>query len=254
MKTLSFVGQHLQIASENDAIPRLISIRKTEQNREKTGITIYTGETDFEDIIFANCSTDGETPFANLAALDVWLKAGIATLYEQTILNQNVGGYTNIVGVELTRPADTNAYIALDVLANSVGAPTIITFADIAKVNGGSGYLTKLRAMTDQKTFTGRIRLHLYSANPGAIADNSPFLLLYANKDKRIGHIDLPAFSTEDPTNSTAARSQNYDVRMSFACAIGSKAIYAIAELLDAVAAPANGQKFYFELTAENNA
>lgn len=163
-----------------------------------------------------------------------------------------VSGQTSRVSATFTRPADTTAYTALDTVSDSTSAPTLLTFSNVASFNGGGGYITKARIVTDQKTCVARFRLHLFHTAPTAINDNSPYLSLYANKDKSLGRIDFSAAATEDATNSTAATSLNADVRLAYVCASGTRNIYGVLEALDAFT-PASGQGFYVELTAEQN-
>jgi len=167
-----------------------------------------------------------------------------------------VSGATVKVGVELTRPADTTAYTAKDVVADSTSAPTVITFSNFARVNAGSGIIVRARLMTDQKTCTSGFRLHLFHTAPTAINDNSPYSLLYANAANRIGQIDFAAMSSEDPTNSTAAASMRPSAdgaygapNLWFQSAAASRALYGILETTSGFA-PASGQKFYVELAA----
>lgn len=161
-----------------------------------------------------------------------------------------------VVGVELTRPADTTAYAAKDVVSDSTSAPTVLTFANFARANGGTGIIVRARLMTDQKTNTAAYRLHLFHTAPTAINDNSPYTMLYANAAYRIGMIDFPACATEDSTNSTAAASMRPSADGSsgppnlwFGCAAESRAIYGVLETTGAFT-PASGQKFYVELAA----
>ena len=163
------------------------------------------------------------------------------------------------VGVELTRPADTTAYTAKDVVCGSTGSPSVLTFADFARVNQGSGIIIRARLMTDQKTCTAGFRLHLFHTAPTPIADNSPYLLLYANAANRIGMIDFPAMTSEDSTNSTAASTMRPSSDGSYGtpnlwyqAAAASRAIYGILETTSAFT-PASGQKFYLELAAIND-
>ncbi len=164
----------------------------------------------------------------------------------------NVVGFLAQVEAEFARPGDTNAYAALDVVSNSTSAPTVLTFNAATRVAAGSGYITKARIMTDLKTATNRFRLHLFIEAPTAINDNTPYLLLYANRTKRIGRIDFPALATEDPTNSTAAAAQVADVRLPFAITSGDD-IFGVLETLDAIAAPGNAQAFYVQLAIDQN-
>lgn len=164
-----------------------------------------------------------------------------------------VGGRLAAVAAsELTRPSDTTAYAALDVISNSTSAPVVLTFTNLARITGGSGYIVKARVMTDQKVVVARFRLHLFHTAPTAINDNSPYLLLYANRANRIGQVDFSAAGTEDATNSTAASALAKDERLAFVCATGDRNVYGILETLDAFT-PASGQKFYVELTADLN-
>ena len=160
-----------------------------------------------------------------------------------------IGGSTLASSATFSRPADTTAYLARDTVSNSTSAPTILTFANIARVSGGSGYLTKFRLMTDQSTNTARFRLHLFHTAPTAINDNSPYTLLFANAANRIGQIDFPAMSTEG-TGSNASASLNMIDRLAFV--LPGTSIFGILETLDAFT-PASAQNFYLEITAENN-
>jgi hypothetical protein len=88
-----------------------------------------------------------------------------------------ISGLTNltVASVEITRPANTTAYTAKDVIG------TIMTFSNALKSNAGNGYITKVRLMGDVSTQTFKSKLHLYSVSPTAVVDNDPFTLLYSN-------------------------------------------------------------------------
>jgi hypothetical protein len=154
------------------------------------------------------------------------------------------------VSATFTRPADTAAYAALDTVSNSTSAPTVLTFANIARVSGGSGYLVKARLMTNLSTDTKRYRLHLFYVAPTAINDNSPYTLLYANAANRIGEVTFNACTTEG-TGSTAARSMRDDFRLSFNTS-GSRDLYGILETLDA-GTPSSAQQYFIEITGDVN-
>ena len=104
----------------------------------------------------------------------------------------------SVVSVDITRPAggDVNLYALGDCINTSVGSPTVISFPNIARVNGGSGYVVKARLLTDQKSNVAQFRVHLFHTTPTAIADNSPYLLLWANRANRIGYLDFPPMTT----------------------------------------------------------
>lgn len=155
------------------------------------------------------------------------------------------------VGVLLTRPSDSAPYAAKDAVSDSTSAPTVLTFAGMARVVGGSGYVTKARLMTNQSTNVARFKLHLFHTAPTAINDNAPYTLLWANRAVRLGAIDFDATQTEG-TGSDAASALNTTIRLAFVCAAASSSLYGILETLD-VFTPASGQLFYVELTAEGN-
>lgn len=160
----------------------------------------------------------------------------------------DVSGQSSVVAYSFTRPSDTTAYSANDTVSNATGTATIITFSNVARENGGSGQIVKVRIMTDQSTNTSTYRLHLYHTAPTMISDNSPFTLLWANRTSRIGTIDLGSMRTEG-TGSNAAYAQNITDLLEFVCASGDRNIYGILETLVAFT-PASAQNFYIELTA----
>jgi len=163
-----------------------------------------------------------------------------------------IGGRTVRNAATFARPADTTAYAALDAVSTSTSAPTVITFSGMARINAGSGYITKARIMTDQKTNTARFRLHLFHTAPTLTNDNAAFPLLWSNRENRVGKIDFSPMATEDATNSTCAESLNDAVRLSFTCEAANAALYGILETLDAFT-PASAQNFYISLTSEQN-
>jgi len=153
-------------------------------------------------------------------------------------------------GVELTRPsAITPDYSINDVVSDSASAPTLLTFANIARVVGGSGYIVKVRLLSNQKTNVAQFRLHLFHTAPTPVNDNAPYPLAYANKNLAIGYIDFPPMTTEDSATSTASLS------------MWSGSLHYIAETRDIFGiletrttfTPTAGQLFYIEMSVDNN-
>ena len=201
----------------------------------------------------ASTSAKQDTAQTTLSAIDTKLGGTIAVSNVPTENHLGeIGGRTVRVAATFARPADTSAYAALDTISTSTSAPVVITFSNMARVNAGSGYITKARIMTDQKTNTARFRLHLFHTAPTLTNDNAAFPLLWADRANRVGKIDFGAMTTEDATNSTCAESLNEAVRLSFTCEAANTALYGILETLDAFT-PASGQNFYISLTAEQN-
>lgn len=154
----------------------------------------------------------------------------------------------------VTRPTNTDAYAAKDVISTAVGA--VIEFAGMARSNGGTGTIVKARLMTSQSTNTAQYRLHLFHTQPTAIADNAQYAMLVANQANRVGTIDFPACSTEG-TGSDAAATMRPSSDGSFPppnlwykCAANDTKLYGILETIG-VFTPASAQTYFIELGAD---
>lgn len=154
---------------------------------------------------------------------------------------------------EVTRPADTTAYTAGDVVSNSTTATTPISLSSAARVAGGNGYIVRAALTTNKKSITPRFRVHLFNAAPTVAADNAAYSELYADAGKRLGFIDLPAMTTAtDSTNSDMSRAFNDSARLPIVAAASSADLYAVLETLDAFT-PASGQKFTLTIFIDGN-
>lgn len=92
--------------------------------------------------------------------------------------------------VSVTRPDNTTAYSALDVLGTDPAS--VIEFTNIAPVGGGPVILVYASLMVNVSTSTiGQTRLHLYSTAPTAIVDNAACNLPAGDRDKYLGYITL---------------------------------------------------------------
>lgn len=155
------------------------------------------------------------------------------------------------VSTEFTRPTDTTTYTAFDVVGPAVTAN--LTFSNVARVNGGTGYIVGFRLMTSNvaAVLGKRFRLHLFHTAPTAIADNSPYTMLYANRANRVGYLDTGGANTEG-AGSDAYTARNITDRLPFVCAGGSDDLFGILEILDGFQ-PGNAQTFYVELAVERD-
>jgi hypothetical protein len=105
-----------------------------------------------------------------------------------------VDGRAFRAAVTITRPSNTTAYTAGDVVGSTSGS-AIITLPSIGP-SGGYVLLQSVRLLigsTSVPSGMGAFRLHLYTATPNAIADNSPFDLMSSEVANYAGYIDLPA-------------------------------------------------------------
>ena len=162
-----------------------------------------------------------------------------------------VGGATVTSTVSRTRPADTLAYLANDVVADSTTAATIITFTNMTRVNGGTGYITKALFKSNLSTLTSVFRLHLYSVAPAVVADNVPFPELWADTAGYLGFIDFESTSTEG-AGSDSCKSLNKDIRLAFNAAAGTTSIFGVLQT-KTLFTPTSGQLISIKLTAEQN-
>lgn len=104
--------------------------------------------------------------------------------------------------VSITRPADTTAYAAGDVVSNSTSAPTVLEFASIGP-SGGRVVLQSASLRIDVAAVPSGMssfRLHLYTSSPTAINDNAAFNLPSADRAKYAGYIE---FSTPQGLGDT---------------------------------------------------
>lgn len=165
-----------------------------------------------------------------------------------------VGGKIARASTEFTRPADTTAYTAGDVVSNSTSATTLIDLANAVRVNGGSGYIVRVALSTDKKSITPRFRVHFFNASgPTVAADNAAYKELYADGAKRLGYVDMPAMITgTDTTNSDMSRTVNDTVRLPVVAGGATRSLYAVLEALDAFT-PASGEKITLTVFVDNN-
>lgn len=163
-----------------------------------------------------------------------------------------VGGNMAMISTEFTRPADTTAYAANDVVSDSTGATTMQALANAARVSGGSGYIVGIRVTTDKKSVTPRVRVHFYNTTGATLAaDNAAWKEVYADVSKRVASWDLPAMTTgADTTNSDMSRAIDMTCRIPYTCAATS--LYYVLETLDAFT-PASGEKVTVTVFMDRN-
>lgn len=91
----------------------------------------------------------------------------------------------------ITRPNNTTAYTALDVVSTETGE--VLEFANIGII--GENIITSGTIRIDVNAIPAGMdagfKLHLYSTAPTAIADNSAFNLPVADRTKYLGFITL---------------------------------------------------------------
>lgn len=161
-------------------------------------------------------------------------------------IDDGKGSALKVVTSEFTRPSNTTAYTAKDVISDSTSAPSAKILSDVVERAGYQGEIIKARLRTDSNAFTWRVRMHLYTSAPTQINDNSPFTLLYSTRTTHIGYIDFPAGGTEG-SGSDASNSLNDVLGHGFVTGSTNDLWYEL-ETLDAFT-PVSAQKFFVELT-----
>jgi hypothetical protein len=152
-----------------------------------------------------------------------------------------------IITSSFTRPADTTAYAAGDVVNNSTTAPTVLTMAGVGRRNGGSGEIVRISLTTNNATVTnGTFRVYIFNATHATQNDNAAWTALHANRAALVGYVDLAILSV-DSASGTAAVSKDDDVRMPFVCAAGDDDLY-VEVVATGAYTPASAQVFQVQL------
>lgn len=143
------------------------------------------------------------------------------------------------------RPADTTAYAAGDAVGITAGS--VLTFQNATLINSGSGKIKSVLVAKSAASITNAsFRLYLYNTAPTAIADNSAWTVLYADREKLIGYVDVTMVGPA--SGAGAVGFANVDIP--FQAAAGSKAIYGVL-VATAAYTPASAETFAVSLTVE---
>jgi hypothetical protein len=190
-----------------------------------------------------------------------------------TVSGVNTGfTVTNIDGNWICEAGTDGTHVVFTVASQPVGTtPQTITVGNVARLGrlanifrvvNGSGYVTKVRLFTDLKTAVPQLRVHFYGSQIGAILDNGPFLLLWANRIARQGYVDLPALTSEDSANSDCARTilvpgssnmplEVHNSEAATAVITGKDLYYQIEDMTGVT--PASAQNYWIEATVDTN-
>ena len=152
-------------------------------------VTLTAGDVEIGAVEIKNSADDTRaTVGANGLYVDVRAQAALPA-GTNTIGAVSGLGYSSQPTV--TRPADTTAYTAGDVVGAAAAA---ITFASIGPANGQI-IITDVDYRVDLTAVPGGMtsfRLHLYNATPpSALADNAPWDLPSGDRASYLGYIDL---------------------------------------------------------------
>jgi len=148
-------------------------------------------------------------------------------------------------------------YAAGDVLSESKTAGTAWTFAAIARVNGGSGYITKVHAILETTAITARLAVLFFKATPTCeLNDNATnTALVHADEANYIGVVELPPLKSipaAGPGDSTAlATLGSPGLPLAFTCASDSDDLFAVVASQDAITGEVDGDDLIIKVTVE---
>jgi len=138
-----------------------------------------------QDIAYQAPTTRSSVPVSDARPLPVYMATPPS--------GATVPGYAS--SVSLTRTADTNAYLAGDILGAATGSTAALTFANIGPAGGGEVMITTAQLEIDRNAVISgetSYRLYLYNVTPpSALGDNAPFDLPSGDRASFLGYIDL---------------------------------------------------------------
>lgn len=149
-----------------------------------------------------------------------------------------------------TRPSNTNAYAAKDVVSNATSSPASKVFSGVMPSTGGNGSIVKARISVSSNATTSRFRLNLFNASPTQQNDNAQYVELFANASARIGYIDFPATSIAG-SGSDCCEALADNIMLAFVLT-GADLYYEL-ETLDAFTPTSAEQVFVSITTLTNN-
>jgi hypothetical protein len=141
------------------------------------------------------------------------------------------GGHTKVVTASKTRPSDTTAYASGDVIAESTSAPTVFTFSDCVRVEGGSGVIGKV-TIADSANVATKLscELWLFSATVTPDNDNAAFTPTDTEMLTAVAVVPISTAYVGDATSGAGGNAllTSGVVNLPFKCDASSKALYGV--------------------------
>lgn len=162
-----------------------------------------------------------------------------------------------IANKNFSRPADTAAYAANDVISTATSGVTssYCQFTNVLPVSGAQGYVVAARAMVTGNAFATALRLHLYAAAPTSqVQDNVGFNMLIADFANYVGYIDFSGWTSGATSGSVSDSSVAFGIfpgsGASLPIELSGTSLWAIVETRAAFT-PTSGQSFQFSLKTQ---
>jgi hypothetical protein len=160
---------------------------------------------------------------------------------------------SQLITASKTRPSDTTAYAAGDVIAESTSAGTVLTFSNMSRKTGSSGLILGAMMIDSANQSTKpQVELWLFSAAPGAKNDNAAFaptdaeletlidIIKFDNTNALVGTVTAGA-------DGNSIQKTSSPIAIPFKSAEGSRALYGVPVVRNAYT-PVSGEKFTFQL------
>jgi len=159
-----------------------------------------------------------------------------------------IRGMGRTISANFSRPADTTAYAAGDVVANSTSAPVIMTFARATVESGSAGRIAQAICIDSANVATKPdLELWLFDTTVAMDNDNAAFTPTDAELATLIGVIAFPtaSFKVGDATGGASGNSvcDIQDINLPFNTVPASNKIYGILVVRNAYV-PVSGESF----------
>ena len=149
-----------------------------------------------------------------------------------------------------TRPADTTAYTAADLVANSATAASVVPISWGINGSGRWGTIRGARLYKSNKTVTAAsFKLHLFGANPGVPTNGDNGALVVASAADYLGQIALD-MSTAGFAGGTTGAFQRATAAINFNVPALNMKLYGLLEAVGAYT-PASAETFTATLEIE---
>ncbi len=141
--------------------------------------------------------------------------------------------------ISVTKSLVGGAAAAGDVLSESTSAGTAWAFSRIVRINGGSGYITKVHAICETTALTARLVVFVFTAAPTSELDDNKAntALLHADLANYVGKVDLPAMEDIGTGDSEAVATPSTvgNLPLAFTCASDADDLFAVVATRDAI-------------------
>jgi len=164
-----------------------------------------------------------------------------------------VGASMTSASASFTRPADTTAYGIGDVVCNSTSSPTVMTFASVARANGGSGRIVGASlVLGSNPTTKPTYDLMLFDTAPAIDNDNALFTPTDAEMLKCVARIPFAVPTVGDATGTGTNCVYFASVLEPYICDPAAAALYGVLVARNAVT-PSSADTYNVRLIVERN-